>query len=154
MIIERIIYNILTIILAIYIVRKYLSRNNNMYLAVLGGEVIAIIFNFLNLRESVYLKNYFIESVSAIFGVIIPGIIFIKDYNTYINNNIAKMLGTGQSIYEKGNVSDYYNQIPMFDAKEATDIIKWIKINEEDIFVQLKERFKKAESSLITNRQL
>ena len=32
----------------------------------------------------------------------------------------------------------------MFDPKEPADIIKWNKVNEEDIFVQLKNRFKRA----------
>lgn len=148
MIIERLIYNVLTIILAVYIVKKYIVKSKNVYLLVLGGEAIAIVFNVLNLRESVYLENYFIELVSAILGVVIPSIVFFNDYFSYMKNNIVAMLGSGKIGYEKGNVSEYYNQIPMFDPKDPADIIKWIKINEEDIFVQLKNRFKKAEDEI------
>ena len=148
MIIERIIYNVLAILLAIYVIKKYIVKSKNIYLLVLGGEAIAIVFNLLNLRESVYLENYFIELVSAIFGIIIPGIVFFNDYLSYMRNNIVAMLGTGKVAYEKGSVSEYYNQIPMFEPKDPTDIVKWLKINEDDIHVQLKNRFKKAEECI------
>lgn len=144
-IIERVIYNVLAIVLAIYVLRKYLSKNKRMYLLVLGGEVVAITFNILNIYESVYYGNYVAEAVSAIFGIIVPGVVFIRDYFDYKKDNIIGMLGSGQPYNEKGTPSEYYKQIPMFEPKDPTDIIKWIKINEEDIFVQLKEKFKKAE---------
>ena len=148
MIIERIIYNVLAIVLAIYIIKKYIVKSKNVYLLVLGGEAIAIVFNLLNLRESVYLENYFIEAISAILGIIIPSIVFFNDYFAYMRNNIVAMLGAGKIAFEKGNTSEYYNEIPMFDPKDPADIIKWNKVNEEDIFVQLKNRFKRAEECI------
>lgn len=146
MIIERIIYNILAVLLFIYTIRSYIIKRKETYLAIAGGQVVAITFNVLNLFNGVYYGNYLFETVSAVLGIIVPSLVFFKDYFGMIRNNIMGLLGSGGNVFEKGPVNEYYNKIPMIDAKEPGDIVKWNKLNEEDIFVQLKERFAKAES--------
>lgn len=146
MIIERIIYNILAVLFFVYTIKSYITKRKEAYLAVAGGEVVAITFNVLNLFNGVYYGNYLFEIISVVLGIIVPGTIFFNDYFGMIRNNIMGLLGPGRNVFEKGAVNEYYNKIPMLDPKEPADIVKWNKLNEEDIFVQLKDRFAKAES--------
>ncbi len=146
MIIERIIYNIISVLLFVYIIKSYIDKRKEWYLAIGGGEVIAITFNVLNLFNSIYYGNYLIECIAVILGVVIPGGIFLLEYLTSIRNNIAGLLGPGGSIFEKGVVNEYFDKIPMLDPKSPDDVVKWIKLNEEDVITQLKDKFNVAEN--------
>lgn len=146
MIIERIIYNIVSVLLFAYIIKLYIDKKKEAYLVVAGGEVVAITFNVLNLFNSIYYGNYLVEGLAAILGVIVPGIIFLSKYINSIKNNIVGLLGPGAGIFEKGPTSEFFDKIPMLEAKEANDVVKWIRLNEEDVMTQLKDRFIAAEN--------
>ena len=152
MIIERIIYNIVSVLLFAYIIKLYIDKKKEAYLVVAGGEVVAITFNVLNLFNSIYYGNYLVEGLAAILGAIIPGIIFLSKYVNSIKNNIAGLLGPGVGIFEKGPTSEFFDKIPMLEAKEASDVVKWIRLNEEDVMTQLKDRFTAAED-LVTDEK-
>jgi len=145
MIIERLIYNVIAVVLVIYIMRSYINKRKEYYLVIAGLEVIAITFNILNLFNGVYYGNYLIEGIAAVLGIVVPGAVFMADYLKNSRNKIIGLLGAGGSIFEKGNISEYYQQIPMLDPKEAGDIVKWIRLNEEDVLVQLKDKFAEAD---------
>lgn len=146
MIVERIIYNIVALFLVVYVVKSYIDKKKEIYLVVAGGEVIAITFNILNLFNSVYLGNYLIEILATVFGILIPGGMFLFHYISSLKSSVVGLIGTGSSIFEKGSISEYTKQIPMLDPKESSDIIKWIKLNEDDVLIQLKNIFEKAEN--------
>ena len=146
MIIERIIYNIFAVLLFTYTIKLYVTKRKEGYLIIAGGQVVAITFNVLNLFNGVYYGNYLFESISAIFGIVVPGILFLNNYFGMIRNSIMGLLGSGSNGFEKGTVNEYYNKIPMIEAKEPSDIVKWNKLNEEDIFIQLRDRFARAEN--------
>ena len=152
MIIERIIYNIIVILLFVYIIRLYINKRKEWYLAIGGGQVIAITFNILNLFNNVYYGNYLIESIAAILGVGIPGALFLIQYFGSIRNNIIGLLGPGSSIFEKGTVNEYFDKIPMLESKEPSDVVKWIRLNEEDVIVQLKDKFSFAENLVASEK--
>ena len=54
MIVERIIYNIISILLFVYTIKSYVDKRKEWYLVIGGGQVIAITFNILNLFNSIY----------------------------------------------------------------------------------------------------
>jgi len=146
MIIERIIYNIIAILLLAYVIKLYVDKKKEWYLGIAAGEVIAIVFNILNLFNSVYYGNYLLEMISAVFGIIIPGLLFLSRYFSSLRNNIVGLLGAGSGIFEKGTVNEYYEKIPMIESKDPNDVVKWIKLNEEDVVTQIKEKFANAEN--------
>ena len=99
MIIERIIYNLIAVFLGIYIMRSYINKRKEFYLVIAGGEVIAITFNILNLFNGVYYGNYLIEGIAAIFGIMVPGFVFLSDYFQNSRNKIIGLLGARISIF-------------------------------------------------------
>ena len=152
MIIERIIYNIISILLFVYIIKSYINKRKEWYLVIGGGQVIAITFNVLNLYNSIYYGNYLIESIAATLGIVIPGCVFLMQYFASIRNNIVGLLGPGGNIFEKGTISEYYEKIPMLESKEPSDVVKWIRLNEEDVIVQLKDKFSVAENLVASEK--
>lgn len=152
MIIERIIYNIICVLLFAYVIKSYIDKRKELYLAIGGGEIVAITFNVLNLFNSVYKGNYLIETLAAVFGVVIPGFAFLTHYLASVRNNIAGLLGAGSGIFEKGTVNEYFEKIPMLEAKEPADVVKWIRLNEDDVVIQLKDKFASAEN-LVANEK-
>ena len=152
MIVERIIYNIVSVLLFAYITKLYVDKRKEAYLVVAGGEIVAITFNILNLFNSIYYGNYLVEGVAAILGVVIPGCIFLSQYIVSIRNNIVGLLGPGVGIFDKGPTSEFFDKIPMLEAKEPNDLMKWIRLNEEDVLVQLKDKFTMAEKLVASEK--
>lgn len=146
-IIERIVFNIVTILLFIYVLNKFLRFKKNYYLTLAVAEVIAITFNVLNLING--LDNMYVEIVSLVLGIAIPGVVYIYDYMQYITKtNILGLLPSKVNVFESGAESTYMRKLPMLESKDPADIVKWMKLNEDDIFEQLKNNFKKAESNI------
>ena len=145
MIIERIVYNIISILRFVYVFKLYVRKNKWWHLAISGFALIGVVINILNLWNGIYRGNYPQEILATIFSVIIPGAVFLLNYLESLRNNIVGLLGPGSSIFEKGTVNEYYEKIPMLESKEPADVVKWIRLNEDDVVIQLKDKFADAE---------
>ncbi len=79
MLLERIIYSLLGILLLVYVANKYLKTKKNVYIALLGFQIMAVLIEVLSVIKSVY-PNGPIQAFISIFMIIVPFIMFISNY--------------------------------------------------------------------------
>lgn len=79
MLLERIVYSILCLVLLIYIVNKYFKDHSNMYLAMIGFQIIATTVQLLSLFTNMYM-DVLVQVYILVIGVVAPAIIFITEY--------------------------------------------------------------------------
>lgn len=79
MLLERIVYSILCLVLLVYMVSKYFKEHNNIYLAMVGLQIIGATVQLLSLFINMYM-DVFIQVYILFFGIIAPSVIFITEY--------------------------------------------------------------------------
>lgn len=87
--IEKVIFCVLTFVLAIIILFKFIKRKDTLYIYVLGFDIVAFIVKFILMQNKVNI-NVIVNCIIYLFSIIIPIIIIFLEYKKiYISEMIC-----------------------------------------------------------------
>ena len=79
MLIEKLIFNMLAFSLLVIMVVKMIRKNDNVYLYILGGQLIGIIINFIELLSNITL-GLWLKAITYLLSIILPLLIIGLEY--------------------------------------------------------------------------